>query len=142
MQQYRPLWILARVTDTLASLPSPDTLPPSIIRTMVLDLISASARRTNADELPRGKATVPLTGIDIPFHSTALRGQIDDYRTYLVRSIRVEDIRPEELVRRWIPNVVGEVFSVEKDFVEKVWTVTGSEVLGALLAEMREGDPE
>lgn len=80
--------------------------------------------------MPRGKATIPLTGIDIPFHSSALRGQIDDYREYLGRCIRVEDINVEELVGRWIPNVVGEVFGVGREFVERVAEVTGRIVGG------------
>ena len=88
--------------------------------------------------MPRGKATIPLAGIDIPFHSTALRGQIDDYRAYLSRCIRVEDVRVDELVGGWIPNVVGEPFGVERGFVERVAEVTGSEVLAGLAGRMKE----
>ena len=42
----------------------------------------------------------------------------------------MKDIKVEELVGRWIPNVVGEVFGVEKGFVERVAEVTGRMVGG------------
>ena len=50
--------------------------------------------------------------------------------------MREEDIKPDELVGKWIPNVVGEVFGTDKGFVERVWKVTGSEILRKLVEEM------
>ncbi len=46
------------------------------------------------------------------------------------RCISVEDIKVEELVGRWIPNVVGEVFGVGREFVERVAEVTGRPAVG------------
>ena len=126
--QFRALTILTHLTNTLATHPSPHFLPESTLRSQIRDLLPSTAHLTNATPLPRGKATIPLTGIDIPFHSTALRGQIDDYREYLGRCIRVEDVKVEELVGRWIPNVVGEVFGVGRGFVDRVAEVTGRTV--------------
>ncbi|KAL2131427.1 hypothetical protein VTI74DRAFT_5117 [Chaetomium olivicolor] len=117
---FRPLWILTQISDALSSHPTPHALSVSTIRTMIRDRIPAASRLSNADPLVRGKATIPLTGIDIPFHSKALRGQIGDYREYLAKSIRPEDVKPEELVGKWIPNVVGEVFDVRREFVQRV----------------------
>lgn len=128
--------ILTTLTDTLSTHPTPHLIPPSTLRSQIRALIPTTERLSNAEPLQRGKATIPLVGIDIPFHSTALRSQIGDYREYLAKHIRVEDIRVEELVGRWLPNVVGEVFGVGREFVEKVWKVTGSEALGELVERM------
>ena len=40
----------------------------------------------------------------------------------------MEDVKVEELVGRWIPNVVGEVFGVGRGFVDRVAEVTGRTV--------------
>lgn len=84
-------------------------------------------------ELKRGIATVPLNGIDIPFHSTYLRGGVDTYREYLKENIQEEDLVLEQFVGKWVPNVVGKPFGIGRDFVEAVAGITGSQVLeGAL----------
>ncbi|KAK3901809.1 acyl transferase domain-containing protein [Staphylotrichum tortipilum] len=64
-------------------------------------------------------------------------GHIEDYREYLGRSVRSEDVKVEELVGRWVPNVVGEVFGVDVEFVERVVGVTGSVVLMGVLEGMK-----
>ena len=65
-----------------------------------------------------------------------LRGEIEHYREYLSNIIKAEDIKPAELVDRWIPNVIGEPFSLEKSYLEKVQVVTGSEALKRTVATM------
>ena len=65
-----------------------------------------------------------------------LRGEIQHYREYLRSKVRVEDIKTEELVDRWIPNVLGKPFSVEKDYVQRANQVMDSEPLGKLLGMM------
>ncbi|KAK4234872.1 acyl transferase domain-containing protein [Achaetomium macrosporum] len=141
---YRSLWLLSQLSNALSSHPHPHALPPSHLRTIIQDLLSTPAyvNLSNTDPAlsERGKATVPLAGIDIPFHSAALRSHIDDYRSWLARHVRVEDVKPAELVGRWIPNVVGEVFGVGRGFVERVAQVTESEVLRGLLEEMDDGE--
>lgn len=86
--------------------------------------------------LERGKATIPLSGVDLPFHSTMLRGHIGDYREYLDHVLKVSDIKVEELIGRWIPNVVGKPFAVSKDYVQEVARITNSERLGHLVSVM------
>ncbi|KAK9426783.1 putative Fatty acid synthase beta subunit hexB [Seiridium unicorne] len=129
------LWILGQLCDALSSqsLPRVDV---DTTRDMVRRHIPSSKRLSNKTPLSRGKATIPLSGIDIPFHSTMLRGAIDDYRKYLRRTINVADVKPDELVGRWIPNVVGQPFSLEPSYVERVQEVTGSDPLRRLLSTM------
>jgi fatty acid synthase subunit beta len=98
--------------------------------------IPASEQLSNAATLERGKATIPLSGIDIPFHSTMLRGEIKQYRECLLSKLKVEDIKPEEFVGRWIPNVVGRPFSLQREYVELVQRITGSEEMRKLLGAM------
>ncbi|KAK4175382.1 acyl transferase domain-containing protein [Triangularia setosa] len=134
---FQPLWILGKVCDGLSTKSHPERLDITTLRDMARGLIPRAQLFSNSDPLTRGKATIPLTGIDIPFHSRALRSQIDDYREYLSRSIHVADIKPEELVGRWIPNVVGRPFSLKREYIEMVQRVTGSEVLLKLLAQIK-----
>lgn len=103
---------------------------------MIRRQMTASAHLSNDVTLARGKATIPLLGIDIPFHSKMLRGEIPVYREYLSSKVQVGDIKPQELVGRWIPNVVGKPFSVDRSYVELVQQITGSESLLRLLRGM------
>lgn len=69
----------------------------------------------------------------MPFHSSYLRGGIDTYRQFLKNKIRVEDIDPDQLVGKYIPNVIGRPFSVDRSFVEEVAKTTGSAPLMQML---------
>lgn len=92
----------------------------------------------NHESLVRGRATIPLAGVDIPFHSQMLRGHIDDYRQYLRCHLRASDIKAEELVGRWVPNVVGKPFTLETSYIRLVQQVTQSKVLQDLLERLGE----
>lgn len=100
---------------------------------MVLRLLPTAKSLAKPINLQRGKATVPLSGINVPFHSSYLRTGIDTYKESLRQMIHKEDIFPERLVGRFIPNVMGKTFSVEKSYVEEVAQVTGSEPLQRLV---------
>lgn len=86
--------------------------------------------------LERGAATVPLSGIDVPFHSELLHEHIDDYRRDLARRVSIKDIHLEELIGRWIPNVMGKPFSLDRDYVALAYKRTGSVELELLLENM------
>ncbi|EMR70105.1 putative fatty acid synthase subunit protein [Eutypa lata UCREL1] len=70
-------------------------------------------------ELHRGKATIPLTAIDIPFHSNMLRPGIAAFRRLLEARIHVEDFRPELTVGKWVTNVIGKGFSLDIEYFQK-----------------------
>ncbi|KAI1171725.1 enoyl reductase domain of FAS1 [Nemania sp. FL0916] len=86
-------------------------------------------------ELSRGKATIPLVGIDIPFHSKVLRPGVTAYRRFLQQCIRANDIRPEGLVGKFTPNVIGKPFSTSMSYIEETAQLTGSPVLRELLSK-------
>ncbi|KAL4769282.1 putative sterigmatocystin biosynthesis fatty acid synthase subunit beta [Aspergillus nidulans var. acristatus] len=132
----RSLWVLGHVCDDLSRSTSPDS--PQTMSECIARHITSSCSVTNETELTRGRATIPLAGVDIPFHSQMLRGHIDGYRQYLRHHLRVSDIKPEELVGRWIPNVVGRPFSLDAQYIRLVQGVTQSRPLLELLRRVEE----
>ena len=103
---------------------------------LIRSYISKAPERASDVQLQRGVATIPLNGIDVPFHSTYLRGGIAAYREFLEEKILKENVDPDKLVGKFIPNVMGKPFSVEKNFVQEVADVTGSETIQKLLASV------
>ncbi|KAJ8128474.1 hypothetical protein O1611_g5159 [Lasiodiplodia mahajangana] len=84
-------------------------------------------------EIPRGKATILLSGIDVPFHSARMRPWIPGFRQYFQEPIKVDDIRPEQLVGRFVPNVMGKPFSLDNSFIHGAARITGSAILEGLV---------
>ena len=95
--------------------------------------VPASRRLCTPIELQRGTATIPLSGIDVPFHSTHLRGGIDSYREFLQEKIVEQDIDPDQFIGRFIPNIIGKPFSIDRSYIEQVAECTGSVPLQRML---------
>jgi len=83
--------------------------------------------------LDRGVATIPLPGIDIPFHSTMLRNGVAPFRNLLRSKIRKENVDPKKLVGKYIPNLTGTPFSLSRGYIESVAIKTGSKILWEML---------
>ena len=62
--------------------------------------------------LGRDARVVP--GIDIPFHSSALRGAVDEFRPH----VEAAGIDPSVLFGRWVPNVLARPLEPGDDVVE------------------------
>nr|AAS90002.1 HexB [Aspergillus flavus] len=133
---FRALWMLGKICDDLSCHPRPETVEGQELRAMVWKHVPTMEQVSCEDRMERGRATIPLPGIDIPYHSTMLRGEIEPYREYLSERIKVGDVKPCELVGRWIPNVVGLPFSIDKSYVQLVHGITGSPRLHSLLQQM------
>lgn len=84
--------------------------------------------------LKRSLATIPLQGIDVPFHSAHLRPGVASYRNFLEERIPKTEVDPQKLVGKWIPNVMGTPFSLSREYVEGVYGLTQSPILKELLA--------
>jgi fatty acid synthase, bacteria type len=80
------------------------------------------------------KAWVAIDGIDVPFHSPLLVAGVPAFRAVLQRCIP-HDTQIENLVGRYIPNLVAQPFALTPAFVDAVVAVTG-----VALPELRE-DP-
>lgn len=85
-------------------------------------------------ELERGFATIPLKGIDVPFHSTFLRSGVKPFRSFLMKKINKTTIDPSKLVGKYIPNVTAKPFALTREYFEDVYKLTNSPKIGAVLA--------
>ena len=87
--------------------------------------------------LQRGSATIPLPGIDVPFHSRKLLSGVPSFRKLLAPKLKLDTITAvlPLLVDKYIPNVLAEPFSTSSAYIEKVWKVTQSPALAELLTE-------
>ena len=75
---------------------------------------------------PGQRAFVPIPGVDVPFHSSLLRGGVEDFRSHLEELIP-QDIDLSVLVGRYVPNLVARPFSLDREFVEAIANAVESE---------------
>lgn len=108
------------------------------------EIIRECAKQTEAKprplELQRGFATIPLRGIDVPFHSTFLRSGVKPFRSFLLKKINKTSITPSKLVGKYIPNVTAKPFQITKEYFEEVYKLTNSPKIGAILASVSYND--
>ncbi|KAI0856757.1 sterigmatocystin biosynthesis fatty acid synthase subunit beta [Xylaria cubensis] len=83
-------------------------------------------------DIPRGKATILLKGIDVPFHSARMRFWIPTFRNFFLQHVKPEDIRLDQLERNFVPNLVGKPFSLDRCFIQEATKTTGSFILEGL----------
>jgi fatty acid synthase subunit beta len=89
----------------------------------------------NKVALRRGCATIPLDGIDVPFHSRFLRSGVGHFRSILESKFSAEDMIPEKFEQYYIPNLVAKPFNLSRAFAEDVQSVADSPVLAKLLPD-------
>jgi len=78
------------------------------------------------------KSYLELPGIDVPFHSVALRPGVDVFRKTL-EGIMSEELDYRDLEGRYIPNLNGCPFTLSRDYIERVYNNTQSPVLKDVL---------
>ncbi|KAG3101268.1 Fatty acid synthase subunit beta [Phytophthora idaei] len=85
--------------------------------------------------LTRGLATIPLPGIDVPFHSRELLNGVSSFRELLRAKFdpQVLERQLPLLVGRYIPNLVAIPFSLERAYFDKVYAATKSPYLAEIL---------
>ncbi|PIA16745.1 fatty acid synthase [Coemansia reversa NRRL 1564] len=76
--------------------------------------------------LERGQSTIPLLGIDVPFHSSFLLSGVGPFRNFLIKKLRVNDINYSLLKHLYIPNLTARPFEVSRNYFEEVHEMTGS----------------
>lgn len=121
--------ILASATDALASAHMNNADLLALIKTHSAEL----STKGEHVELRRGKATIPLAGIDVPFHSSFLHPQLPAFRENLLSNIEPSWVDPEKLIGNYIPNVTAEPFDITKESFERVYAVTKSERIKDIL---------
>jgi len=107
--------------------------------------------------LERGFATIPLPGIDVPFHSRYLWAGvmpfracesvlrlwvIDSYKLSvdLGKKINPLHLNPDMLVGRYIPNLIAKPFEVTKEYAQIIYDQTSSPRLDKVLRKWDEED--
>jgi fatty acid synthase subunit beta len=115
-----------------------ETLSLEDVKAHLVEIIGGCAEQTSSKaspiELQRGFATIPLKGIDVPFHSTFLRSGVKPFRNFLLKKINRTTIDPAKLVGKYIPNVTARPFELTRDYFEDVYRLTSSPRIGAVLA--------
>ena len=108
------------------------------VKAHLVEIIRECAKQTEAKpkpiDLQRGFATIPLKGIDVPFHSTFLRSGVKPFRSFLLKKINKTTIDPSKLVGKYIPNVTAKPFALTKEYFEEVYKLTNSPRIGNVLA--------
>jgi fatty acid synthase subunit beta, fungi type len=116
------------------------------VKAHLVDIIKGCAQQTEAKpkplELQRGFATIPLKGIDVPFHSTFLRSGVKPFRSFLLKKINKTSIDPSKLVGKYIPNVTAKPFELTREYFEEVYRLTNSPKIGNILARWEEYEDE
>ncbi|KAI9439787.1 fatty acid synthase [Lactarius indigo] len=88
--------------------------------------------------LERGLATIPLGGIDVPFHSRYLWSGVMPFRAYLSKKIPADLLDPSLLEDVYIPNLVASPFAVNKEYAELIYNRTSSPRLSKVLRKWDE----
>ena len=111
---------------------------PETVKENLVLIIKGCALDTEKKETPlkleRGFATIPLRGIDVPFHSTFLRSGVKPFRSFLLKKINKTTIDPAKLIGKYIPNVTAKPFALTKEYFEDVYRLTNSPKIGNVLA--------
>ncbi|KAL7620270.1 beta subunit of fatty acid synthetase [Parahypoxylon ruwenzoriense] len=104
---------------------------------VLVKVIEEADRRSRSKseplELSRGRVTVPLRGIDVPFHSSYLRPGVQSFRSFLLKNLEEKSINPEQLVRKYIPNLTAKPFELTREYFEYVHEMTRSPRIGKVL---------
>jgi fatty acid synthase subunit beta, fungi type len=66
---------------------------------IIIDKAAESSKKKGFPlKLERGFATIPLPGIDVPFHSTFLRSGVKPFRNFLLKKVMKSTIDPAKLI--------------------------------------------
>ena len=115
-----------------------ETLSLEDVKSRLVEIIRECAKQTESKpqpiDLQRGFATIPLKGIDVPFHSTFLRSGVKPFRSFLLKKVNKTTIDPGKLIGKYIPNVTAKPFDITKEYFEEVYKLTNSPRVGNILA--------
>jgi fatty acid synthase subunit beta len=134
----KALACLSAVTDQLASkapiLAHDNNILDASLDAMVANAAAWVTTQPSSMKLKRGVATVPLEGIDVPFHSTFLLPRMPAFRHVL--ETYIPSVDAQRLVGKWVTNVTGNPFDISREAIQQVYEKTQSPVLADLLEKM------
>jgi fatty acid synthase subunit alpha len=105
--------------------------------------------------LERGFATIPLPGIDVPFHSRYLWAGVLPFRACkcsvysmfltmlitcldLMTKVDSSQLNPDMLVGKYVPNLVAQPFQVSREYAQLIYDQTSSPRLDKVLEKWEE----
>ncbi|WP_228552924.1 MULTISPECIES: type I polyketide synthase [Mumia] len=98
-----------------------------------LEILEAEVARRRA-EFGGKAAFILVPGIDVPFHSSVLRGGVPDFR-HRLEELLPETIDPSILLGRYVPNLVPWPFTLDRAFVAEIAATVPSAPLEEVLAD-------
>ncbi|KAG8752051.1 3-oxoacyl-[acyl-carrier-protein] synthase [Serendipita sp. 396] len=111
------------------------------VKEMLADITQASFEKAQEKKkaegfikLERGFATIPLPGIDVPFHSRYLWAGVMPFRAYLSKKINAAQLNPDMLIGQYVPNLIAEPFQVTFEYVQKIYEQTSSPTLEKIIS--------
>lgn len=99
---------------------------PTVVEGFVAEHIGTDQ---NQVVLHRGVATIPLPGVDVPFHSSYLLSGVPRFREYLKHTILVENVEMDLLIGKYVPNLTARPFEITREYVKEVHDLSGSPVM-------------
>ncbi|KAI0243885.1 fatty acid synthase alpha subunit Lsd1, partial [Massospora cicadina] len=120
----------------------------NLIQTMTLDQVKekliiiikealAKAQAKKAKDghivLERGVATIPLPGLDVPFHSNFLINGVVPFRSYILQRISPVNVDVAQLTGKYIPNLTARPFQLTREYFEYVLSITSSPRISKVL---------
>ncbi|KAJ1735055.1 fatty acid synthase alpha subunit Lsd1, partial [Coemansia biformis] len=129
------LVLLEALGQMLSALGVEDGLPDGLAP-LARSAVKAALSRRSQDahfELQRTKATIPIPGIDVPFHSSLLHAGVWSFRKMLQSKIKPQQVSISRLCGRYIPNLTARPFDIGREYLEAVLALTGSAPLVQLL---------
>ncbi|KAH7913599.1 hypothetical protein BJ138DRAFT_606981 [Hygrophoropsis aurantiaca] len=126
-----------------------ETFTVEKVKEMLGDIVSESFNRAKEQQqaegyikLERGFATIPLPGIDVPFHSRYLWAGVMPFRAYLSKKINASLLNPDMLVGKYIPNLVARPFEVTREYAQLIYDQTSSPRLDKVLKKWEQDNWE
>ncbi|KAJ2109409.1 fatty acid synthase alpha subunit Lsd1, partial [Coemansia sp. S142-1] len=131
----RQLAVLRLVLDSMATKCAPaDDDWQAHVAQIISDVLAKPV-----DSRPvRGRATIPLPGIDVPFHSSQLLSGVGEFRILLQEKIRPENIDYSALHLRYVPNLTAVPFEVSRQYFSLVYNITMSPIAASILDDWSE----
>ncbi|PIA14803.1 hypothetical protein COEREDRAFT_45909 [Coemansia reversa NRRL 1564] len=102
----------------------------AVVKQLVAQLVSNGGC---GDEVTRTRATIPIPGLDVPFHSSHLLQGADQFRTCINMMIRETRTDCAGYEARYIPNLTAVPFAISREYFQQVYDQTGSPVIRAEL---------
>lgn len=113
------------------------TATPSKVLEIISRALAAVVLEPQPITLTRGIATIPLLGVDVPFHSSYLESGVPAFRQYLQKHILEQRLEMNKLVGKYVPNLTAKPFEISKEYFEEMERMTGSSILKGVLDHVR-----